>query len=209
MPPVAIRPDRLRPERDTQPPPIPAATDVPEMTVASGGALTLEQVDGLWNRIKQGVKMERRTKTLAILNDVNPHAVRGNMIVLATTAKFYYDHISEDETRLLLEKVIGPLVGQPVRVMCELIGDRPASSARNDRPLRPVAPSMPPPTAPIAPIAPIVAGPPPASNGAHAAPSEPPAALTPDEADAKFQRLANLFDAQILAEDEAPPFPKQ
>ncbi len=212
MPPIAIHPERFRPQRDTSPPPpptAPAATDIP---TASGGTLTLEQIDGLWNRIKQGVKMERRTKTLAILNDVNPHAVRGNIIVLATTARFYYDHISEDETRLLLEKVISPLVGQPVRVMCELIGDRPAASTRNGRPLRPVASVTPPPTATIEPLAPpVIAEPPPPSNGVSPAPTEPPAtpSPSPDEADAHVQRLANLFDAQILEEDEAPPFPEQ
>ncbi|MHB8647270.1 MAG: DNA polymerase III subunit gamma/tau [Thermomicrobiales bacterium] len=210
-PPVAIHPERFRPERDSAPPLSPAAPDAIEIPALSGGTLTLEQVDGLWNRIKQGVKMERRTKTLAILNDVNPHAVRGNIIVLATTAKFYYDHISEDETRLLLEKVISPLVGQPVRVMCELIGDRPAASARNGRPLRPVASSTPPPTAAIEPLSSSInVEPPPPSNGVSAAPTEPTAtpSLSPDEADAHVQRLANLFDAQILEEDEAPPFPE-
>jgi hypothetical protein len=213
MPPVALRPDRVRPERDAPialPPAATDTTDATEIPAISGGTLTLEQIDGLWNRIKQGVKMERRTKTHAVLNDVNPHEVRGNIIVLATTAKFYYDHISEDETRLLLEKVIGPLVGQPVRVTCELIGDRPAMiAARNGRPLRPVASSTPPPTAAIAPLSPpIVAESPLAANGASAAMPEPsPSSLSPDEADANFQRLANLFDAQILDEEDAPPFP--
>jgi len=220
MPPVAIRPDRFRPER-TDPPASPAAiAEVDDSPVAGGGTLTLEQIDGLWNRIKQGVKMERRAKTLAILNDVNPHEVRGNIIVLATTAKFYYDHIAEDETRLLLEKVISPLVGQPVRVMCELVGDRPTNAAaHNGRPLRPVASSTPPPTAIataiataiIAPLSPpIVAEPSPPSNGASAPPTEPAApSLSPDAAEANFQRLANLFDAQVHDDDEPPPFPEQ
>ncbi len=222
MPPVAIRPDRLQPER-TDPPALPAPiAEADDSPVAGGGTLTLEQVDGLWNRIKQGVKMERRAKTLAILNDVNPHEVRGNIIVLATTAKFYYNHIAEDETRLLLEKVISPLVGQPVRVMCELIGERPASAvAHNGRPLRPVASATLPPIATataiptaiptIAPLStPIAAEPPPPSNGVSAMLTEPNVpSVSPDEADARFQRLANLFDAQILADDEAPPLPKQ
>ena len=211
MPPVALRPDHMQPVHIESPALSSSAADSPDMSAMSGGTLTLEQIDGLWNRIKQGVKMERRTKTLAILNDVNPHDVRGNIIVLATTAKFYYDHISEDETRLLLEKVISPLVGQPVRVICELIGDRPANgNARSDRPLRPVASSTPPPMATIEPPAmPIVMEPPPPSNGTSAAPSEPVApSISPDEANAHVQRLANLFDAQILGDDEAPPFPK-
>ncbi|MDQ2784548.1 MAG: hypothetical protein M3Y58_06050 [Chloroflexota bacterium] len=212
MPPVAIRPDRFRPERADSPAPLAAIAEVGDSPVANGGALTLEQIDGLWNRIKQGVKMERRAKTLAILNDVNPHEVRGNIIVLATTARFYYDHIAEDETRLLLEKVISPLVGQPVRVMCELVGDRPASAAaHNGRPLRPVASVTPPPTAIIAPLSPpIVIEPPPPSNGASAAlPEVATPSVSPDAAEENFQRLANLFDAQVHDDDDAPPFPEQ
>jgi len=210
MPPVAIRPDRIRPERGL-PPPSPPDTGATEIPAAPGDLLTLERIDGLWNRIKQGVKMERRTKTLAVLNDVNPHAVRGNLIVLATTAKFYHDHISEDETRLLLEKVISPLVGQPVRVTCELIGERPAASARNGRPLRPVAASTPPPMAMIEPVPPTtIAEPSPAPKGAGAGSAEGAAlSVSSDEADAHLQRLANLFDAQILDDDEAPPFPER
>jgi len=211
-PPVALRPDRFRPERDTPPAPLPpivvAASAAP---VASSGDLSVERLHEVWGRIKQGVKMEGSAKTRAILNDVDPHEVRGNLIVLATAGKFYYDHMIQDETRLLLEKVIGPLVGQPVRVTCELIGDRPAMvSAQNGRPSRPVASSTPPPMEMIAPITPPVAvEPPPSPNGARALPPEPaaPPATPPDESEANIQRLANLFDAQILADDEAPPFP--
>ncbi len=216
MPPVALRPDYLHPERTDPPAPPATIAEAGDSPIADGGALTLEQIDGLWNRIKQGIKMERRAKTLAILNDVNPHEVRGNIIVLATTAKFYYDHIAEDETRLLLEKVISPLVGQPVRVMCELIGDRPASAAaHNGRPLRPVASSTPPPTVTataiptIAPLSPpIVAEPLPPLDGGSATPIEPATpSAAPDVAEANFQRLANLFDAQVHDDDESSPLP--
>ncbi len=214
MPLVALRPDRFRPEHDTPPippAPLPAATDANDTPVAASGDLTVERLHEVWGRIKQGVKMEGSAKTRAILNDVDPHEIRGNLIVLATAGKFYYDHMIQDETRLLLEKVISPLVGQPVRVTCELIGDRPAMvSARNGRPLRPVASSTPPPMATIAPLSPpLVVEPPPPSNGARTVPAQPvpTPAVTAEEADAHIQRLANLFDAQILDDDEAPPFP--
>ncbi|MDQ6601404.1 MAG: DNA polymerase III subunit gamma/tau [Chloroflexota bacterium] len=212
-PPVALRPDRFRPERDNTPaPPSPIVVAASATPIPTGGDLTVERLHEVWGRIKQGVKMEGSAKTRAILNDVDPHEVRGNLIVLATAGKFYYDHMIQDETRLLLEKVIGPLVGQPVRVTCELIGNRPAVvSAQNGRPLRPIASSTPPPMEIIAPIPPpATVEPPPPSNGASVTP--PPItipAITPDEANAHIQRLANLFDAQILDDDEAPPFPEQ
>ncbi len=212
--PIALRPDRFRPERDNTPtPPSPIVVAASATPIPTGGDLTVERLHEVWGRIKQGVKMEGSAKTRAILNDVDPHEVRGNLIVLATAGKFYYDHMIQDETRLLLEKVISPLVGQPVRVTCELIGNRPAMvSAQNGRPLRPVASSTPPPMEIIAPIPPPVAvEPPPLSNGASVTPTPPitTPAITPDEANAHIQRLANLFDAQILDDDEAPLFPEQ
>ncbi len=211
MPPVALRPDRLRPERAAAPTPPPAAAaSSSESPAILNGDLTIERIHELWDRIKRAVKMEGSTKTFSVLHDVDPYEIRGTTIVLRTTGPFHHKEISQDETRLLLEKVIGPLVGQPVRVMCELIGDRPAASARNGRPLRPVASSTPPPTATIAPLSPpVVAEPPPPSNGASAAPPEPAiVSVAPDAAAANVQRLANLFDAQVQDDDE-PPLPMQ
>ncbi len=209
MPPVAIRPDRFRPDRAVSPPPPPLAAPPSEMPVAPSGDLTIERMHEVWNRIKQSVKMEGRAKTVAILNDVDPHEVRGNLIILATAAKFYYDHMIQDDTRLLLEKVIGQIVGQPVRVTCELVGERPAGGpARNGRPLRPAtaaptplhAPAAPPPSAPVT----VEAAAP--TNGAAAPAPEPSALPAPSEAsDARLQRMANLFDAQVMDDDETPP----
>ena len=207
-PPVALRPDRFRPDRAAPPaepaPPAPSPAETP----AASGTLTVEQLHEVWNRVKQGVKMEGRTKTFSVLLDVDPAEVRGNLIVLRTTGAFHFKHISEDETRLLLEKVIGQIVGQPVRVTAELVGDRPVDRANgNGRPLRSVpAPTpMQAPPAPQQPIAPIVAAAEPvrATNGTSAANAEvtPPAA---DVDEAHIQRMANLFGAQILDEDEAP-----
>jgi hypothetical protein len=206
--PVAIRPDRFRPDRDAlpaSPEPMRAVRDTP---AAESGSLTLEQIDGLWNRIKMGVKMERRAKTHAVLNDVSPYEVRGNLIVLATAAKFYYDHIAEDETRLLLEKVIGGLVGQPVRIACELIGDRATNRAPgNGRPQRPAIVATPTSVAAEAAPAPVEIEPPRPASSVVATPVEPVAPpAVPGEADMHVQRVANLFDAQIFDDDEPPPF---
>lgn len=214
MPPVSIRPDRLRPERSAPPapPPIAATSPDPSATPANGD-LTIERLHDVWGRIKQGVKMEGRAKTVAILNDVDPHEVRGNLIVLRTTGPFHHKHISEDETRLLLEKVIGQVVGQPVRVTADLITDRAADRPpRTDRPMRPAAPAAatPPPLAPE-PFAPPAAieGPPiaTATSTATSEPADP--AIVPDTEGAHIQRMANLFGAQVLEDDEPPPFMKE
>jgi DNA polymerase III subunit gamma/tau len=212
MPPVAIRPDRFRPERAAPIPP-PADAPVDAMPVAANGSLTIEAIHEGWNRIKQGVKMEGRAKTVAILNDVDPHEVRGNLIVLATAAKFYYDHMIQDDTRLLLEKVIGQIVGQPVRVTCELIGDRPSGGPpRNGRPLRPMPSAAPPVQAAAVeqPSAPATVEPAQPANGTAAATPEPslPSAA-PEASGGNLQRIANLFDAQVMDDDEPPPLPTE
>jgi hypothetical protein len=153
--------------------------------------------------------MEGRAKTVAILNDVDPHDVRGNLVILATAAKFYYDHMIQDDTRLLLEKVIGQVVGQPVRVTCELVGDRPSGDPpRNGRPLRPV-PSSPTPMQAAAveqPSAPVTVAPAPPTNGMPDVMTEPPMpTAAPEPSGGNLQRIANLFDAQVMDDDEPPP----
>jgi DNA polymerase III subunit gamma/tau len=208
-PPLALRPDRFRPERAAPLPPPAADAPMDETPVTATGNLTIEVIHEGWNRIKQGVKMEGRAKTVAILNDVDPHDVRGNLIVLATAAKFYYDHMIQDDTRLLLEKVIGQIVGQPVRVTCELIGDRPAGGpARNGRPLRPTPSAPTPVQATVAeqPSVPVTVAPAPPTNGATAATTEPPVpTAAPEPSGGNLQRIANLFDAQVMDDDEPPP----
>ena len=204
---------RSVPESPVPSPTAPVASDVPAATV---DGLTIERIHEVWSRVKQGVKMEGRYKTYGILSDVDPHDVRGNVIVFRTTGKFYHDHMSEDETRLLLEKVIGGIVGQPVRVICELMSAQPAERpGRNgSRPLRPVTPPAPvaaiePPPAPEPVSAPSVLASVPTVNAANAAPVETVTPAASGGAEAHVQRIANLFDAEILSEDEAPPFPKQ
>jgi hypothetical protein len=214
VPPTSIRPDRLRPERAAPPvaassPPASAAVPPAEVPAASG-TLTVEQIDGMWNRIKQAVRMEGQTKTHAILIDVSVYDVRGNLVVLRASSLFHQKHINEEETKLLLEKVIGQVMGQPVRVICEAVGI-PASGAapQNGRNRRPEsAPSAGEPAPPVRALSPAAEMPPaPNGNGSnHAASADPPAM---NEDDAYIRKLSNLYDAQILDADDAPPFPKR
>ncbi len=203
--PTPLRSERVRPERPAAPP-----ADGSVSTNGAAGGLSLELLDGHWNRIKQAVKMEGRAKTVAILNDVTPHDVRGNLVVLMTTGAFHHKHINEDETRLLLERVIGQVTGQPVRVMGELMDSRsgaaPARGGRapvradeppqmaaprtSDEPQPPAAPAPPPPT-------PINAE---AASGRMDAPAR--SAPTPDEEEIAIARLAKLYEAHPISGDE-------
>jgi DNA polymerase-3 subunit gamma/tau len=216
--PVRIRPDRMRPERAAPPsrpdePTAPSPTPV-EAPMASG-TLTVEQIDGLWNRIRQAVRMEGRTKTAAVLTDVNPDDVRGNMIVLRTSHTFHQKHINEEETKLFLERVIGQVVGQPVRVICEAVGaPGGGAAARNGRTRRPaeVVPPGDPPSAVQTPLSPPPNPPTPLrpsnpSNGvAQAADADLAVA---DSDDALIRKISNLYDARELPPEEAPPFPEK
>lgn len=59
-----------------------------------------------------------------MLAQSSPVDVRGNLVMLRTAYAMHCDHVNKDETRLLLEQVIGKIVGQPVRVTCELFDGR-------------------------------------------------------------------------------------
>lgn len=199
------------------PPPAPmvAASVVPEVDASSSTAvISLEQLDSLWNRIKQRVKMEGRSKAYAMLLDTNPYDVRGNTVVLTTIGTHHCEYLNGDEVRLLLEKVIGEVVGAQVRVTCELHGGGDGGSSsgatsdgRAARPSRVARPTSPTPELfePPIPIRPVVAT------------ADAPAPLIPDASSTapppvsrdkqRTQQIGNLFDAQVLDPEDAPPFP--
>lgn len=243
MPVSVPRPDRFRRERDAAsassppapgsptlpapstptptlltplptPAPMVAASVVPEGDASSSTAvISLEQLDSLWNRIKQRVKMEGRSKAYAMLLDTNPYDVRGNTVVLTTIGTHHCEYLNGDEVRLLLEKVIGEVVGAQVRVTCELHSSGGGSSsdatnesraARPSRVARPISPT-PEPFAPPTPIRPVPAT---ADAPAPLTPSASPTALPPASRDKqRTQQIGNLFDAKVLDPEDAPPFP--
>ena len=226
MPPLTPRPDGFRRDRTaasgTASTPIPtppmsaapaapiAIPDATEPETDAVAALTLEQVDNLWGRVKLRVKMEGRSKAFAMLHDTHPHEIRGNTVVLAAIGNHHCEYLNQDDTRLLLEKVIEEIVGQPVRVTCELQQQNGGGNAppRASRPARNTggAGSVPP--------APLLFEPPTATRAATVAPSPTPSlAATPEPSTARqegrAQRLGNLFDAQTLDPADAPPFPDE
>ncbi len=224
MPPLVPRPDRFRRDRmvtsgaSAVPASAPLAPIAPARSIAEPGAtvpetgvaaLTLEQVDGLWGRIKQRVKMEGRSKAFAMLLDTHPNEVRGNTVVLTTIGNHHCEYLNQDDTRLLLEKAIEEVVGQPVRVVCELHqqSSGSTSSPRTSRPSRSTG------GAGSAPPAPLLFEPPMATRAATVVPSAAPSPAAPKPATARqegrAQRLGNLFDAQTLDPEDAPPFPDE
>jgi len=195
------------PVASTGPVAIPSTTE-PEADGAA--ALTLEQVDGLWGRVKQRVKMEGRSKAFAMLLDTNPYEVWGNTVVLTTIGNHHCEYLNQDDTRLLLEKAIEEVVGQPVRVTCELhqqSGDGNAPTPRVSRPSRNTSAAA----GSVTP-APLLFEPPMATRAAvTAAPPSPAPLPAPPIArqEGRAQRLGNLFDAQTLDPEDAPPFPDE
>jgi len=196
------------------PTPMVAASVVPEVDASSSTAvISLEQLDSLWNRIKQRVKMEGRSKAYAMLLDTNPYDVRGNTVVLTTIGTHHCEYLNGDEVRLLLEKVIGEVVGTQVRVTCELHGGSDGGSgngatnesraARPSRVARPTSPTLEPPT-PIRPVA-ATADSPASVIPIASSTASPPAARDKQ----RTQQMGNLFDAMVLDPEDAPPFPDE
>ncbi len=226
MPPLVPRADRFRRDRmaasgasdaPAPTPPVPVASVAPTATpyttepeAGSVATLTLEQVDGLWGRVKQRVKMEGRSKAFAMLLDTHPHEVRGNTVVLTTIGNHHCEYLNQDDTRLLLEKAIEEVVGQPVRVICEL---HQQSGGGNATPPRMSRPSRNTGAAGSVPPAPLLFEPPTAMRAASVSPppAPSPAAPAPFTArqEGRAQRLGNLFDAQTLGPEDAPPFPDE
>src|SRR5262249_17251336 len=133
--------------------------------------------------------------------------------VLRTSHTFHQKHINEEETKLLLERIIGQIVGQPVRVICEAVGaPGGGAAARNGRTRRPAeappAIDEPPLTMQAPPTPSSHPSPPtPGSNGATREASDDPAVAESD--DAIMRKVQNLFDAREVSPEEGPPFPKK
>ncbi len=221
-----LRPER--PRRDDAPPATPPPSPVrlvpspePVAPVAPAASFTLEDVDGLWRRVIPGVKMEGGSMQLyGVLADVSPADVQGNMVILHTVSDWHCSQVNKEESRAMLEKVLGGLLKQPVRVRCEVRGSQaaPAPTGRAARPMRAVPPAPllepdPPPSPPptmMRPVAPpqAVASPPASTPAASPENRDTPPPTPNDHDEAGVRRMANLFDAEELRGDDAPPFPR-
>jgi DNA polymerase-3 subunit gamma/tau len=91
------------------------------------GTLTLDTIVDLWSKIRADVKAINR-RIEAILQQVDPAAVNGSQILLVSPYEFHRNRINSDEVRLVVEDVIGRLVGSKVQVHCVPHGDVPRAA---------------------------------------------------------------------------------
>ena len=178
--PSAIR----EPSPTPAPAPSPAATASP--VAANGqGELDVERVADLWPRIRQDVKAVNR-RIEALLTSVDPVAVNGHRIVLASAYEFHRDKLNSDDVRSVVEDAIAHLVGYSVSVECQLRGD-----------------TTPVPAAPVSsapsPSVGAIAAPPSAPEPANGTSAAAPLIAVDGDADERRLRAAkNIFDAEEI-----------
>jgi DNA polymerase-3 subunit gamma/tau len=102
---------------------------------SSGTPLTVDQLADLWPRIRNDVKAVNR-RVEALLSTIDPVAVDGNDVTLASPYEFHRSKLNSDDARIVVEDVINRLTGRRVRISCILREDVALSP-------RPVAPSAP------------------------------------------------------------------
>jgi DNA polymerase-3 subunit gamma/tau len=98
----------------------PAATPAPISNGdASGSALSVDQLADLWQRIRDDVKAVNR-RVEALLSTIDPVAVDGDEITLASPYEFHRSKLNNDDARVVVEDVINRLTGRRVHITCIL-----------------------------------------------------------------------------------------
>ncbi len=106
--------------RVTTPPP--GNLSAPPAPEDDQGTVTVQRLVELWGRIRQDVKLQNR-RIEALLAEVDPIAVDGDMITLRAAYPFHRNRLEEDEVKQVVESAIGKRVGTPVRVRTVLKGE--------------------------------------------------------------------------------------
>jgi DNA polymerase III subunit gamma/tau len=107
--------------------------------VANGQDLTVAQLADLWERVRADVKAVNR-RVEALLSTIDPVAVNGDEITLASPYEFHKNKMNGDDARKVVEDVITRLTGRGVRVSCvlrdEVARPRRESPTPSSRPIR-------------------------------------------------------------------------
>lgn len=106
---------------------------------ATASTLTLEWVRGHWNTVVMRMKSQDR-QVQALLRDVYPVAVQGDVVTLACKWPLHRDKLSQTDKRALVEQVLSAAVGAPCRIQCivqadagpEPAGETPRHTAARD-----------------------------------------------------------------------------
>ena len=105
----------------------PSAQTTPSEPVASAPALSLETVQGNWQRVV--ARMRAQSPQLqAVLRSAYPVGVAGEVVTLACDFGFHRDRLAEDKRREQVEQVLSDVLGSACRI--EVVVDRDAR-ARN------------------------------------------------------------------------------
>jgi len=96
---------------------------------ASDGSISLEQMTAAWPRIVGA--MEVHNKMLkGVLLDVYPISIEGGTVVLGCKYPFHYSKTNDPTNRLLIEQLIGKVVGGDWQVICQLLEGQVAPARR-------------------------------------------------------------------------------
>ena len=136
--PIPATPDHRRNQTPPASTPL-AATAVPSGTSAPplDGPLSLDVIVDLWSKIRADVKSVNR-RIDALLQQVDPVTINGNVVVLASPYEFHRNRVNSDEARHVIEDVISRLGHLRVQVSC-VTRDEAVAMAGTSRP----APSSP------------------------------------------------------------------
>ncbi len=105
-----------------------AAASTPGSAEDGTATVTVQRLVELWGRIRQDVKLQNR-RIEALLAEVDPISVDGNMVTLRAAYPFHRNRLEEDEVREVVQSAIGKRVGQAIRVRTVLKGEAGDSGA--------------------------------------------------------------------------------
>ncbi len=77
--------------------------------------ITIEEVQGLWARIRLGVR-QRNRRLDAILDSATPHSVSDGVLTIAVPYPFHRDLLGEEWSRAIIEEVVFHVLGDAYRV---------------------------------------------------------------------------------------------
>jgi DNA polymerase-3 subunit gamma/tau len=97
--------------------------------------LAIEWVRGNWNAVVTRMKgMDRQVQ--ALLRDVYPVSVQGDVVMLACKWPLHRDKLSQEDKRALVEQVLSAAVGVPCHIQCIVQADAAAEPTTSDGPAR-------------------------------------------------------------------------
>lgn len=168
------------------PPPEPIGGASNGTPPAGAGPLSVDTIADLWPQIRRDVKAVNR-RIEALLQNIDPVAINGDLITLASPYDFHRKRLNEEEVRTMIEDVISRLVNDRVRITCVMKGEEPQPLA--------VVPPHDSPAAPSQTVAPATPHEPPADPPA---PPDDGAGNADDLDEQRIKAAMNIFDAEKM-----------